>query len=149
MHKLWPDISAAGHQKTKKWNEKVLAGRKKTIYYFPKLLSKVFSQSMCSRNSTLSILKNIFVTYFSQDCKLALLQHFLRIFITICRATSGFVNWTAMIHHMNPKCEQHAKENHTKIKLNYTWHLIFQKKVLFVGIFIVGFFPCSHLNQPK
>lgn len=114
--------------------------QKEKRYYLPKLLFKIFSQCMCSRNSTLSLLKNIFVTYFSQDCKLALLQHFLGIFITICRATSRFVNWTAVIHHMNPKCEQHAKENHTKIKLNYTWHLIFQKKTLFVGIFIVGFF---------
>lgn len=105
--------------------------------------------SMCSRNSTLSILKNIFVTYFSQDCKLALLQHFLGIFITICRATSGFVNWTAVIHHMNPKCEQHAKENHTKIKLNYTWHLIFQKKNLFVGIFTVGFFSILTFKSAK
>lgn len=149
MHVLWPDISADGHQKTEKGNEKVLAEGKKIIYYLPKLLFKIFWQCMCSRNSTLSLLKNIFVTYFSQDCKLALLQHFLGIFITICRATSGFVNWTAVIHHMNPKCEQHAKENHTKIKLNYTWHLIFQKKTLFVGIFIVGFFPSSLLNQSK
>lgn len=38
---------------------------------------------------------------------------------------------------MKPKSEQHAKENHTKIKLNYIWHLIFQKQDFVYGNFYV------------
>lgn len=123
---------------------------KKTIYYLAKLLSKFFSQCICSRKPTLSLLKNIFVTYFSQDCKLALLQHFLRIFITNCSPRSGFVNWTAVIHYMKPKCEQHAKENRTKMKLNHLWHLFFQKQGFVCRNFYgLGFFSFFTFKSAK
>lgn len=54
-------------------NEKIF----KKIYYEAKLLSKVFSQHMCTRNPTSSLLKNIFVTYFFKIANLLFCSTFL------------------------------------------------------------------------
>lgn len=121
---LLMDTNGWRHEMSKYWQKKKI---KETIYYLAELPSKVFSQCMW-KSSLIFSEEHPCHLLLSSLQNLLFCSTFLDFFITNCNPTSGFVNWTAVIHRMKLKCKQHAKENHTKIKLNYTWHLIFQKK---------------------